>query len=120
MHQNSIETIITRLVKAADQRDVEVISSLLAPDFRVILHQFPNAETTTVVSKSMYLQMITDGKIGGEDRTVTIEGVFSSDTIASAKVILESSTKIFHTHYQLIFSKDEWVVISDMPKLFMK
>lgn len=120
MHRNSIESAIKRLAKAADQRDVEVVSSLLHPDFRVILHQFPNAETTTVVPKPTYLQMITDGKIGGEDRTITIEGVFVTDTIASAKVILESSTKVFHTHYQLILSNSGWVVVSDMPKVLVK
>ncbi len=120
MDKIKIEQNIRSLVMAADARDTNQVSALLANDFRVVLHDFPEEGKTTVLDKSTYLQMMREGKIGGESRKVTIESIQESGNIASAKVILESEEKYFHSHYQLVRYGDVWMFMHDMPKLIKK
>lgn len=120
MDKIKIEQNIRSLVMAADARDADRVSALLANDFRVVLHDFPEEGKTTVLDKSTYLGMMREGKIGGEKRQVHIESVQESGNIASAKVILESEVKYFHSYYHLIRMGDNWLFMHDMPKLIKK
>lgn len=120
MKQTTIEHTIRNLVMAADDRDTEKVSPLLAEEFRIIFHHFPVSGNTTLIDKAGYLAMLAQGKAGGEQRTLCIDHMHVSGDIASALVTMESATKVFHTHYQLVKKGTDWLVISDMPKLTVK
>lgn len=120
MKQTTIEQTIRSLISAADAQDAERASTFLSENFRVILHQFPQPGLTTMLDKPTYLQMMRQGKIGGEVRQVNIEAIHTHGAIASAIVTSESASSVFNTHYQLIQDGEDWKIITDMPVLTKK
>lgn len=120
MKQTTIEQTIRSLISAADERDTEKVSQLLSDEFRIIFHHFPSPGKTTLIDKAGYLAMLAQGKAGGEQRSYIIDAIHVSGYIASARVTIESATKLFNTHYQLVSKEDKWLFISDMPELIVK
>lgn len=69
----------------------------------------------TVIDKEEYLANIRDGIFGGLPRTMIIENIDVSETIASVKLRLESSENQFVSYNSLVLdTDDEWKLISNL------
>lgn len=115
-----IQTLIRTIAKAADNREAATLEKHLHPEFRVVVNRF-GGEDTKVLAKKVYLDLLKAGKIGGDQRTVTIGQIEVKDHIAVAKATLTGSKSVFTSFYQFVKNKqEEWVLINDMPLINAK
>ena len=86
-----ITQAITDFVRGGDNSDTELLDKVLHKDFRVTNNGFMGTLGITVIDKQKYLSNIREGIFGGLPRTMTIESIDESNTIAMVKLRLESS-----------------------------
>jgi hypothetical protein len=111
-----IKAIVENFVKATETRDVFALDTLLNENFRVVANQFPTPDKITVLPKSAYLQLMKEGKLGGDNRTIRVLDVDILQHIAFMKVELKSGKTIFTSYMTFILNtSNRWQLINDMP-----
>ncbi len=110
-----VKQAITNFVKGGDNSDTEVLDKVLHNDFRVTNNGFMGTPGVTIIDKQQYLSNIRSGIFGGLPRTMTIETIEHSQTIAMVKLRLESSENDFVSYNSLVLDTDnEWKLINNL------
>ena len=110
-----IKQAVTDFVKGGDESNVELLEKVLHKDFRVTNNGFMGTIGVTTIDKQKYLSNIKEGTFGGLSRTMTIESIDESETIASVKLRLESSKNHFVSFNSLVLdTDDEWKIINNL------
>ncbi|ULQ55483.1 nuclear transport factor 2 family protein [Flavihumibacter rivuli] len=120
MDNQKIETLITAYAAALDNSNTEAAEKFLDPEFRVVLHNYNNSGTTTILPKAQYLEMIRNGKAGGNKRTVSFSLIDVHGNAAIVKVKLEGEKTVFTNYYSLIKKQDDWMIVNDIPQIVSK
>lgn len=77
---------ITDFVKGGDHSDVALLNKVLHKDFRVANNGFMGIPGIRIIDKEEYLHNIKNGVFGGLPRTMAVEDLDHSGTIASVKL----------------------------------
>lgn len=104
-----------------DKGNVKQTAGTLHSEFRAIVNRLFGAKEVSVMSRNLYLDLLKQGKIGGDTRTVKVHSINVTDNVAVARVTFTGKELVFHTFMQLI--EDElgnWLIISDMPNVEQK
>lgn len=118
---NKIEQAITDFVKGGDNSDTILLDKVLHKDFRVTNNGFMGTKGVSIIDKQKYLSNIKEGIFGGLPRTMTIENIDESETIASVKIRLESSENSFISYNSLVLDIDnEWKLINNLAVVVAK
>lgn len=118
---DKIKQAITNFVKGGDNSDTVLLDKVLHKDFRVTNNGFMGTSGVTVIDKEKYLANIQDGIFGGLPRTIIIESIDVSETIASVKLRLESSENHFISYNSLVLDTDnEWKIINNLAVVIQK
>lgn len=113
--KEKIEQAITNFVKGGDNRDTDLLEKVLHNDFRITNNGFMGTAGVTIIDKQKYLSNIKDGIFGGLPRTMKIESVDDSETIAMVKLQLESDANYFVSYNSLVLDIDnEWKLINNL------
>ncbi|MEM9887118.1 MAG: nuclear transport factor 2 family protein [Bacteroidota bacterium] len=106
---------------SADKRNVKAMETIMHADFRAIVNRVFGSAEVSIMDKSLYLDLLKQGKLGGEEREVTIESIHLEGHNALVKATLEGKELRFITFMQLVkATSGEWKVISDMPNIEKK
>lgn len=110
-----IEQAITNFVRGGDTSDTVMLDKILHKDFRVTNNGFMGTSGVTLIDKQKYLFNIRTGIFGGLPRTMTIESIDDSETIAMVKLRLESAENSFVSYNSLVLDTDnEWKLINNL------
>ncbi len=110
-----IKQAIRDFIKGGDNSDVNLLDKVLHKDFRVTNNGFMGTSGVTIIDKQKYLSNIREGIFGGLPRTMTIESIDDSETIAIVKLRLESSENYFVSYNSLVLDTDnEWKIINNL------
>lgn len=110
-----IEQAIIDFVEGGDESDVKKLDKVLHTDFRVTNNGFMGTEGVTIITKSEYLKNIENGVFGGVRRTMKIENIDHSGSIASVKLRIDSSENNFLSYNSLVLDIDnEWKIINNL------
>ncbi len=110
-----IAQAITNFVKGGDNSDAVMLDQVLHNDFRVTNNGFMGTSGVTIIDKKKYLSNIKDGIFGGLPRTMKIESIEDSKTIAMVKLRLESAENYFVSYNSLVLDIDnEWRIINNL------
>ena len=63
-----LKAVVAQYIQAGDDQNVNQLSQVLHPEFRVTINQFMGGDGATVMSKDGYIGMVRDKKIGGTTR----------------------------------------------------
>lgn len=110
-----VKQAIIDFVRGGDTSDVDLLDKVLHRDFRVTNNGFMGTKGVTIIDKQTYLSNIRKGIFGGLPRTMTIESIDESETIAMVKLRLESSENHFVSYNSLVLDTDnEWKLINNL------
>ncbi len=113
--EEKIEKAITDFVKGGDNSDLETLDKVLHNDFRVANNGFMGTSGVTIIDKQKYLSNIRLGIFGGLPRTMKIEMIDKTETIAMVKMRLESAANHFVSYNSLVLDTDnEWKLIGNL------
>lgn len=115
--QNEIKEVIIAVENAAAKRDTQKLSELLHNEYRVIANRFKGTKNATIISKEIYLKMMTDQKIGGTSYNIVFNDIKISDHTAMVDILYLSNTTS-NMHKYLVLIQDEnnnWKIVSDIP-----
>ncbi|NOS55262.1 MAG: DUF4440 domain-containing protein [Cyclobacteriaceae bacterium] len=111
-----IEQVTKQFAKAGDLRDVAQLKNLLHDDFRLAMNRLFGSETVTLLTKSAYLKMIEDGKLGGDSRSVQILSIDITENNAAVKVAMKGKALTFQSYYHMVKNAaGQWKLINDLP-----
>jgi len=112
---------VEQFAKSADQRDVKQMDAIMHSNFRAIVNRLFGSEEVSIMDKALYLDLMKQGKIGGDERNVTIESIHFEGKNALVKATFEGKELMFYTFIQLVQeTTGDWKVISDMPNIEKK
>ncbi|MBN8675283.1 MAG: nuclear transport factor 2 family protein [Chitinophagales bacterium] len=120
MENKTIETLITAYAAAVDTKNTAAAEKFLDAEFRVVLNNYNNNGTTTILTKNQYLGMIKDGRAGGSKRSVSFLLTDIHENAAIVKVKLEGDKAVFTNYYSLIKRDNQWLIVNDIPQLISK
>jgi hypothetical protein len=109
-----IQTVKT-YIEAGDSRNAAQLDTVLYSNFRAVFNQLLGSNEVKIVSKELYLQLIADGKLGGDSRSVEILSVDIIENNATVKAKLKGKALTFESFYQLIKVNGNWQLIQDLP-----
>lgn len=115
-----IKTVLMAYASAVDAQNVLEAGAYMEANFRVVLNNYKNLPEPTILSKEQYLNMMQDGKVGGAKRSVSVVFIDAHESVAIAKVVLESEKTVFRTYYHLIKKATDWFILSDTPEITSK
>lgn len=110
-----IKQAITNFVRGGDNSDAVMLDKILHKDFKVANNGFMGTSGVTLIDKQKYLANIRDGIFGGIPRTIKIDLIDDSETIAMVKLRLESAENSFVSYNSLVLDTDnEWKLINNL------
>lgn len=113
--KENIIQAISDFVKGGDHSDVALLENVLHRDFRVTSNSFMGTPGITVIDRQTYLSNIKAGIFGGLPRTMNIEHIDKSDSIAMVKLRLESPENYFVSYNALVLDTDnKWKLIHNL------
>ncbi len=114
--KDKIVKVVRNFIQGGDERNLATLDKVLHPQFRSTVNKFAGRTGLTTLSKSAYLQLISENKIGGNARNIAHLAVEVAGPVASAKVEMESEKLQFVSFYELIETEDNvWQLVSDLP-----
>ena len=116
MEKEKAEDILLQYIDAVDAGDVNRVAPFLAPEFRVVLTNFQNSNEVKLLDKEQYLGLMKEGKVGGKKRTATILLTDIHRDAALVKIKLEGEIMSFTNYYSLVKSRDQWLIVQDIPQ----
>ncbi len=119
--REEIEKAVNDFVRGGDNSDTMLLDKVLHAEFRVTNNGFMGTPGVTVIDKQKYLKNIRDGVFGGLPRTMSIESIEISETIAMVKLRLESSENRFVSFNSLVLDVDnQWKIINNLAVIDQK
>ena len=115
--EQEIKKVIQNVEKASAERNVTELESLLHPEYRVIANRFKGTPGSTIIPRSMYLDMMKAEKIGGTSYQVEFKSISISDHTSMVELLYKTKESSGMHKYLLLVQdeKDQWKVVSDMP-----
>jgi len=114
--QVEVRKIIELFVTAGDARDTSQLDIVLHDHFRVVANQLMGSSAINVLTKDQYLALMSEGKLGGDTRTLDIQSLQIIGKNASAKVKIVGKALTFESFYLLIQdNKGQWQLLHDLP-----
>jgi len=118
---DAVVTAVEHFVENVDQRDIKGVDAVLHSNFRAIVNRLFGSEEVAIMDKSLYLDLLKQGKIGGDKREVIIESIHFEGNNALVKATFDGKELGFHTFIQLVQeTSGDWKIISDMPNIEKK
>ncbi len=120
--KKAVESRVVAFIKAGDESNRKVLEECLHPNYRALAH-LPNtsAATPVIENREQYLQLISEGKIGGKPRTITIRSVELWNNTAIVRAELESAALRFSSTFSLFYSVETgWQLVHDLVELQAK
>lgn len=117
MENKQIETLIRSYTKALDSGNAEAAESWLDREFRVVLHNYKNSGATSIIDRETYLRMIRDGRVGGNNRELSVLLVDIQEKAALVKVRLAGEKTVFTNYYSLVSKDGQWLIVQDLPQI---
>lgn len=106
---------ITDFVKGGDESNLELLNKVLHDDFRLTNNGFMGTDGVTIINKKKYITNVKKGVFGGHPRTMTIENIDESTTIAIVKLKLQSTENHFISYNSMVLnSENEWQIIANL------
>ncbi len=116
-----ISEAIHHFVSAADQRNSAEMDKVLHKDFRAVVNRLFGSTEVSIMNKTLYLDLLKQGKIGGDNRTVEINSVNLEGNNAVVRASFSGKELKFNTFIQLVKDTEgHWSLISDMPLIEKK
>ncbi len=116
-----LTTVVEAYAKAGDNRDTKTLDQLLHVEFRSVVNRLFGSMDLSVMSKTVYLDLMKQEKIGGDKRKVEILNIDVMDHTAYIKAKFSGEQLIFTTHLMLAKNAaDKWQVVNDMPLIEKK
>lgn len=113
-----ITETVMRFAKGGDAQNTEILNAVLDAQFRAAVNRAFGSEELQVIDKNTYIQLIKDNKIGGDDRTVTIQSISIEGNIAAVYATLDGKKLNFRNFISLVkTAENEWKIIQDMPSI---
>ena len=112
---------IHQFSESVDTRNVKATDKVLHHGFRAVVNRLFGSEEVSIMDKTLYLNLLKEGKIGGDKRTVKIHSINMEGNNAVVKVEFDGSALRFQSFMQMV--KDtagNWTIISDMPNVEKK
>lgn len=107
---------IQGFIKGADERDLSQLEKVLHPEFRVVANRLMGSDALRIIDRTLYLQLIKEGKLGGDQRTVEVTYVHIVENNATAKVTIKGKALTFQSFYHLVKADGAtWQLIEDLP-----
>ena len=114
----AIEEAVREFSAASDQQSAEKLEAVLHPQFRAVVNRLFGSEEVSLMDKAVYLQLIKDRKIGGDQRDVHILQMEVVGNNATVRAILAGKAMHFTTFISLVKNVDgSWQVIGDFPHI---
>ncbi len=113
MEDQAVEATVRQFVQGADEQNVEQVANVLsskAEQFYMGPDGLVNLPTLN------YLQLLQEKQIGGTKRQLAIEQVSITDTIATAKVVIDSEKVRFDNYFSLMKIEEKWQILSIVLK----
>lgn len=117
MNKQIIETIIRNYASAIDVRNDAGAEKFLDRDFRVVLNNYNNSGSSTILTREQYLSMMRAGKVGGNKRELRILFTDVHEAAAVVKVELKGEKAVFTNYYSLINTNGQWLIVHDIPQI---
>ena len=115
VHQQ-LTKVVEEYAKAGDNRDTKTLDQLLHTEFRSVVNRLFGSKDLSVMSKTVYLDLMKQEKIGGDQRKVEILNIDVMDHTAYIKARFSGKKLIFTTFLLLAKNADDqWQVVNDMP-----
>ena len=108
----SAANALKAFARAADRRDVPALETILHPAFRVVFTSGAGG-APVALDRAQYLQMVRDGKVGGADRTVTVQVAEPAGAFVAARAVMERPDAVFEGVYTLVQRGTEWQLLQE-------
>ncbi|MDX1941117.1 MAG: nuclear transport factor 2 family protein [Saprospiraceae bacterium] len=116
--KEKITTVVTQFAKYADTQDATAMGTILDDQYRAYLNRLMGSNAVSTIDKATYLQLLTDKKIGGEERTVAISSLDINGNNAFVKVSMKGQKLAFVSYLLLAKTESgEWKIVADMPAI---
>jgi Putative lumazine-binding len=113
-----IEAVVREFSAAGDQQDAARLEKILHPQYRAVVNRLFGSPDLSLMDRALYLQLISDKKIGGDTREVFLLQIDLLGNTASVKSIFRGKVLNFTTFVSLVKLPDgTWQIISDMPEI---
>ncbi|MEM1320089.1 MAG: nuclear transport factor 2 family protein [Bacteroidota bacterium] len=114
----AISKAVTAFATHADNQDVPKMATVLHKDFRAVVNRLFGSEEVALMDKSLYLDLLKQGKIGGAKRTVRIHSIDIEENNAIVRATFQGEQMTFNTFIQLVKDvQGHWTIIGDMPRI---
>lgn len=111
-----VKETIVNFAKYADQQNANEVDKILDPNYIAFSNRLFGSKEVSLTDKTTYLKLLSDKKIGGDKRKVTILSVDITEANAAVKVQMDGE-KMKFTSY-ILLARDEngiWTIVGDMP-----
>ena len=88
----------------------ELIENVFHNNFQVFVH---TEDTVKVLDKSIYLELLETGKIGGVNREIEYLDLHTDNLVGTARIRLVGKTGTFYDHLSLVKEQDVWKIVSN-------
>lgn len=105
---------VLAFANAIEQRDIDQLDQLLHQDFRVVANQYPTEDKLSILSKEVYLSLISTKKIGGTKYDVKFDYISVEDHSATVVTKFQGEQSNMYLTLLLIETDNEWKIIEDM------
>ncbi|WP_221418025.1 nuclear transport factor 2 family protein [Fulvivirga kasyanovii] len=118
MKKENVENVVKQFVQGANQRLVEQVDSVLDDNFRAVVNRAFGNDRLMLISKPVYLDMLSEGKLGGDNRTIEFLWTDITGNNALVKARLTGKATVFTTYISLVRNKEnQWLIVSDQPHI---
>jgi Putative lumazine-binding len=115
---SKIEAAVRQFSAGGDKQDVAVLDKVLHPQFRAVVNRAFGSPDLSLMDKSLYLQLMKDKKIGGDQREVYLLQTDIGENTALVKAIFHGKSLRFTTFISLVkLPTGEWQIVGDMPEI---
>ena len=116
--EKAINKVIQEFSKAGDDRNTESLKQLTSENYRIVMNQLFGSTEIAVMDKKTYLDMIDQGKFGGDKRTVKFHSVTINGNNAVADVTLKGEAMTMRSMLNLSRNAaGKWILVSDTPTI---
>ncbi|MEN0065223.1 MAG: nuclear transport factor 2 family protein [Myxococcota bacterium] len=99
--------------QATDARDADAVAALFRPD---AVQAITMGDKAMSLPTDVYVQMIRDGKVGGDDTELDVHAVSVHGALATALTTRTTKALTMHTAVVLERDGDRWLVVSATVK----
>ncbi|ELR71326.1 hypothetical protein C900_02941 [Fulvivirga imtechensis AK7] len=116
MEKQNVENVVRRFIHGADARDIRQVDAVLNVNFRAVINRLFGGEDLSIMTKDLYLDLLKNGKIGGDQRQIEFLMTDIVGNYAVVKAKFKGKELLFTNYILLIRTIDnEWLMVTDLP-----